>query len=217
MTKSPNNDQTKEQNIQIILETIKKKKPQTTRQLVELLKLKLSLPTESISSLIIELENEEKIKFTKKQDDSEISFQKYAFSTKAFWYWSVIALSIATAIAAITIPDTAYPFVYVRLVLSLTFALVLPGYTFIKVLFPSQLPIKTSGEDIDNIERAGLSFGMSLVIVPIVCLVLNYLPWGIRLTPITLSLFALSSIFATTGLYREYQGKAQSSSHLNEN
>ena len=57
----------------------------------------------------------------------------------------------------------------------------------------------------ETIERLALSIGMSLVLVPIVGLILNYTPWGIRLTPITLSLLALTIVFATAALFREYQ------------
>jgi uncharacterized membrane protein len=48
---------------------------------------------------------------------------------------------------------------------------------------------------------------MSLALVPIVGLLLNYTPWGIRQTPIVLSLLTLTVIFATTGILREHQAK----------
>ncbi|MEM1540867.1 MAG: DUF1616 domain-containing protein, partial [Candidatus Bathyarchaeia archaeon] len=56
---------------------------------------------------------------------------------------------------------------------------------------------------------AALSIGLSLVIVPIVGLLLNYTPWGIRLTPITMSLLALTTTFATAALIREHRTKAK--------
>ncbi|ELY93037.1 hypothetical protein C482_20221 [Natrialba chahannaoensis JCM 10990] len=44
---------------------------------------------------------------------------------------------------------------------------------------------------IDGIERVALSFGLSIAITPLLGLVLNFTPWGIRLVPvmITVSLF----------------------------
>jgi uncharacterized membrane protein len=90
-------------------------------------------------------------------------------------------------------------------VLGAVFVLWLPGYAFIKALFPEQLPVKTSDKDLDTIERIALSVGMSLALVPMVGLLLNYTPWGIRLTPIVLSLLALTTIFATAGVIRERQ------------
>jgi uncharacterized membrane protein len=46
---------------------------------------------------------------------------------------------------------------------------------------------------------------MSIALVPIIGLLLNYTPWGIRLTPIVLSLTALTIIFATAAIVREHQ------------
>ena len=66
---------------------------------------------------------------------------------------------------------------------------------FIKALFPTK--------ELDNIERTALSVGMSLALVPITGL-LNYTPWGIRVTPVTLSLLALTITFATAAVIREF-------------
>jgi len=53
-----------------------------------------------------------------------------------------------------------------------------------------------SREGIDGIERVALSFGLSIAIVPLIGLVLNFTPWGIRLIPIavSVSLFTLISV-----------------------
>jgi len=80
----------------------------------------------------------------------------------------------------------------------------LPGYSFIKALFPKQVPFKTRSEELDNIERVALSMGMSLALVPLTGLLLNYTPWGVRTTPITLSLLTLTTAFATAAIIREY-------------
>src|SRR3990170_2878386 len=133
--------------------------------------------------------------------------EAYVFSKKATWYWITIGLSIATTLVVFTIPDTAYPIVYVRSALGAIFLLFLPGYAFIKMLFPLQVPIKTSTENMDSIERVALSIAMSLALVPTVGLVLNYSPWGITLTSITLSLLGLTVVFASAALIREHQAK----------
>jgi uncharacterized membrane protein len=59
----------------------------------------------------------------------------------------------------------------------------------------------------DTVERTALSLSMSLALTPIVGLILNYTPWGITLTPIVLSLFALTLVFATAAVIREHQTK----------
>jgi len=68
--------------------------------------------------------------------------------------------------------------------------LFLPGYALIAALFPSK-------NDLDGIERLALSFGLSIAVVPLIGLGLNFTPFGIRLVPIivSLSVFTLAFIF----------------------
>ncbi|SDG29316.1 DUF1616 domain-containing protein [Halorientalis regularis] len=86
-----------------------------------------------------------------------------------------------------------------RVVLGLPLVLFVPGYVFIAALFPEagespadseSDPDATDSESsgIDGIERVALSFGLSIAIVPLIGLVLNFTPWGIRLVPILIGL-----------------------------
>jgi len=65
----------------------------------------------------------------------------------------------------------------VRLLLGLIYILYVPGYCLTAALFPNK-------DDLDGIERTGLSIGLSIAIVPLLALLLDRLPWGIRLWPI---------------------------------
>jgi uncharacterized membrane protein len=49
---------------------------------------------------------------------------------------------------------------------------------------------------IDGVERVALSFGTSIAIVPLIGLVLNFTPWGIRLIPIVVSLSGFTVVTA---------------------
>jgi len=69
----------------------------------------------------------------------------------------------------------------VRNILGLPLVLFLPGYALIAALFPAK-------SDLDGIERTALSFGLSIAVVPLIGFGLNYIPWGIRLLPILISL-----------------------------
>ena len=195
-----------------IIETVNTQKPETTSALVKLVQQKYPLSEEEILTILSQLETENKIKFTKKEPATPTTLRVYAFSIKSIWYWATITIAIATAIAVFTIPDDAYPIVYIRYFLGIIFVLFLPGFTLIKTLYPSKVPLKTSSENLDVIERIALSIGMSIALTSIVGLVLNYTPWGIRLTPITLSLLTLTFLFATVAVLREYQTKANENS-----
>jgi uncharacterized membrane protein len=67
-----------------------------------------------------------------------------------------------------------------RIILGLPFVLFFPGYTLLAALFPRR-------EGISGIERVALSFGLSIAVVPLIGLIFNYTPWGIRLEPILYS------------------------------
>ncbi len=200
-----NISQTKNEIKDLIVENVKKEKPATTQQLIALVQESTGLSKEETAKLLIELENDNLLIFTKKQQPTLTNIKNYLDSKNAAWFWITIALSIATVTAVFTIPENAPTIVYVRSALGLVFVLFLPGYAFMKALFPSKVPISTSSENMDTIERAALSCGMSLVLTPIVGLILNYTPWGIRVTPVTLSLLALTVVFATAAILREDQ------------
>ena len=55
---------------------------------------------------------------------------------------------------------------------------------------------------IDGIERLALSFGLSIAVVPLIGLALNYTPWGIRLDPIVISLVLFTLVMAAIAHYR---------------
>jgi hypothetical protein len=191
-----------------IIETLKNEKPENTKQLVQMIRQRYAVFEEEITSILIQLENENKIHFTQKENPTRATLNPYAFSSKVTWYWTAIGIAIATTIAVFTIAEDTYPMGYIRSTLGMIFVLYLPGYTLMKALFPEKVPIKTSNENLDTIERIALSLGISLAVTPIVGLILNYTPWGITLTPITLSLLALTVVFATAAILREHQASA---------
>ena len=186
---------------QYIEDAIRKKSPKTVEELVKLVQLEHPLPEQEILERILCLQAQRKIALIEQPALSPLPLKNYVLSSKANWYWTVIAIAIATTTLAFTVPENAYPIAYARYFLGSVFVLFLPGFSFIKALFPTK--------ELDSIERTALCIGMSLALVPIVGLLLNYTPWGIRLTPITLSLLVLTIIFATTAIIREHQTTAK--------
>jgi len=184
---------------QHIMDVIRKNNPKTVKELVELLQPEYSISKEKILERILRLQDQGKIALKEHPAPSPLPLRNYIFSTKANWYWAIIASATVTSALVLIIPEDAYPIVYTRYVFGSIFVLFLPGYSFIKALFPTK--------ELDNIERLALSIGMSLALVAITGLLLNYTPWGIRTTPITLSLLTLTTILATAALIREHEAK----------
>jgi len=104
----------------------------------------------------------------------------------------IIAYTILTVIFIVVPPlsDT-----WIRTVLGLPMVLFFPGYALIAALFPKK-------DDLDGIERIALSFGLSIAVVPLLGLGLNYTPWGIRLIPILVTLVIFTLIMCVITIYR---------------
>ena len=197
------NQKTKDTLDQKLIKLVQTKKPTNVQQLVDLTKLEtMFIPEKEIMEHIIRLQDQGKLKLKEPLTQTPPKLSTYLKTGEATWYWITIILATATALTVFTIQENSCPLIYIRYVLGAIFVLFLPGYSLIKALFPEK--------ELDNIERTALSMGMSLALVPITGLILNYTPWGIRTTPITLSLLTLTIIFATAAIIREHQTKKQS-------
>ena len=194
---------------QHILQIVKEKNPETVEQLIRLMQKEVRLSQQEILDRILYLQEKEKIQLKPYHGRTPESLTAYLGSVQASWYWITIIITLVTTLLVFSTPENVVPLVYARYLLGSVFVLWLPGYAFIKALFPTRVPIQTRSKDLDTIERVALSFGMSIALVPIIGLLLNYTPWGIRLTPITLSLSALTLTFATAAIIREHQTKRQ--------
>jgi hypothetical protein len=112
------------------------------------------------------------------------------------WFYASVAISLMTVLVVYTVPPQP-PLVALRWILGSVFVLFIPGYVTVEALFPKS-------RELDGIERFALSVGLSLALVPLVGLLLNYTPWGIRLTPIVISLTILTVGLAFVGVGRRF-------------
>lgn len=191
----------------VILQITKEHQPETVNQLARIAGEYLpDISQKQILDVIIQLQNEGRLKLSPRPP-AKLKLSAYMQTTQATWFWTTLACTLASVAAIFVIPPEAGSVVILRNVLGTLFILWFPGYTFIKVLFPTTLPINTTDKNLDTIERITLSIGLSLALVPFTGLLLNYTPWGITLAPVTLSLTALTLLFATAGLSREYQNR----------
>lgn len=88
---------------------------------------------------------------------------------------------------------TSGPF---RIVLGILFVLFLPGYTLLAALFPNK-------DRLDGTGRIALSFVLSIALVSLLTLALNYSPWGIKTDPILSGISLFTSITSVIAFYRQ--------------
>lgn len=183
-----------------IIKILSNEHPKTVTQLIKLVQLKNDIPEQEIVERVLLLQDQGKI-VLKDQLPLSFTLKDYILSVHAYWYLLIIAVAAVTATLILAnlerTPIVGGILLYARYLLASVFVLFLPGYSFIKALFPVK--------EIDNVERIALSIGMSLAIVAINALILNYTPWGISTTPITLSLLGLTLTLSTAAVVREHQ------------
>lgn len=192
--------------IQKILGIITENRPQSVKQLMAILSEDRNIDEKEILEIVFRLQAERKIKLGEQTLES-MNFNSYLRTGGAIWYWVVLAAEVIIATMIFTIPENLYPWIYIRNVLGLVFVLFLPGYVFIKTLFPDNITNKESTGDFEKIERLAFSFGVSLTIIPLIGLLSYYSPWGLDLTVIVLILLVFISVFATTAIIREHKAK----------
>jgi hypothetical protein len=123
-------------------------------------------------------------------------FIGYFASFYGLWFWELAGFMALLAYSVFLMPQV-YPFIYLRIVAGSVLVLYVPGYVLIEALYPK-------AAELERLERLGLSIGLSLALTPLVGLVLNYTPWGIRLEPVFASLILLTSALGLYAVYRKY-------------
>ena len=81
----------------------------------------------------------------------------------------LIPLNLLVFILVVAI--VLFPSNVLRIILGIPFLLFFPGYALMAALFPKR-------EGMYGVERIALSFGLSIAVVPLIGLILNYTHWG---------------------------------------
>ncbi|MEM2884722.1 MAG: DUF1616 domain-containing protein [Thermoproteota archaeon] len=187
---------------ELMIEILREERPGSVGELVgalvERAEREISI-TEAIK-LVKELEEEGRIRLSEplRAHGNFSSYLSDRESSLSFW---LVVCAVAMTWASIYALPSEFPWVVSRWVFGSLFVIFLPGYAFVEALFVEPISGK---KELDQIERFALSIGMSLALVPLAGLLLNYTPWGIRLEPIAVSLSSFTLLCATVAAYRKY-------------
>jgi hypothetical protein len=176
-----------------ILNAAKSGNPESVMKNVDSISARTGAPRHIVARSIFALRDDGKLVLVDPGPPSGIP----TYATSPYGAWLVLLMaSVISAIVSIYILPAASPFIYMRYILGSLMVLFLPGYSLIEVLYPKK-------EDLEGLERLALSIGLSLALVPLVGLALNYTPWGIRLDPIVASLSILTFALGLAAAYRK--------------
>jgi len=182
---------------EFIVQRIKAENPRTVRDLFEILsKKRPTLAEDEFIKSIKELKESGTLELEPPTPNVDSYLAYLKVPSENTWFHLVVLGSLLTILAIYVLPST-YPIVIFRWIVGSVFVLFLPGYVTVQALFAGR-------KELDDIERFALSVGLSLAITPLMGLLLNYTPWGIRLDPIVLSLSIFTLAMATIGTIRKY-------------
>jgi hypothetical protein len=175
-----------------ILERASHEGPLSVETIVRQLHEELRRPPQRIVQRIIELEQKNKISLVEPRPYSNIL--SFLFSPLSLWFWGAL---VSTLLSLLLIYVSSGVALYLRYVFGGLLVLFLPGYGLIEALYAKK-------KELEGLTRIALSIGLSLALVPLTGLVLNYTPFGIRLLPVTASLVVLTVIFLVTAVRRKH-------------
>ena len=95
------------------------------------------------------------------------------------WIFALGVLLVGVVLLAEVIPGWAAYLAPLRIPLGIVYVLFAPGYLLQAALFPRK-------DDLDGVERLGLSLGLSVGLIPLLALLLDRLPWGLHLWPVVI-------------------------------
>ena len=121
----------------------------------------------------------------------------YLFSSFSHWYWMLVVFTLFAFSVIVFIPTNDFPFNYLQASIGFLFMLFAPGYSLIRLLFPEKT--------LDAILRLSLVVGLSISMVILNGLLLNYTFLGIRTVPVTVFLLIETTILATLAEIRDYE------------
>ncbi len=110
--------------------------------------------------------------------------------------YAILMVCVLTLLAVYFLPEQ-FPLVAARWLLGSALVVLLPGYVSIEALFPKR--------EIDDLERLALSLGLSVAIVALIALVLNYTPWAIRLNSIVSAIVGYCVTIGVTAKWRKFK------------
>jgi hypothetical protein len=163
----------------------------TVNQLVEAVSRETGLPKSRVAYEVYLMWKRGELSIEHEPPENAVMFLA---SVDGVWYWITLAITLASLIAVMLIKGG--PLIPIRYLLGAISVLFMPGYSMVEALYPR-------GDEMAPLERLALSIGLSLAVVPLIGLMLNYTPWGIKLIPVVASNTALTIALLTAAALRK--------------
>jgi uncharacterized membrane protein len=106
-----------------------------------------------------------------------------------------VELVLIIVLTLLMVPLVEFTTGWLRVVLGLLFLLLFPGYALMAAIFPKK-------DSLDAMERVAISLGLSLSVITFTVIILNYIPEGIALRPLYISLVLFTVVASAIAIWR---------------
>ena len=171
--------------------------PKTLKELVEILEKETNINKNIIIEYLIKLNQENIIVLKNNNLSKPNNIKEYFLSKHSHWFWIVSTATIISFLTTIILNDKSSLLIYLRHILGTFLVIFLPGYSVSKIFFLSK--------QISKIERVLLSITLSIIIVPLLGLTMNYVNWNINIISTTTIIILITLISSFIAALREYQ------------
>ena len=180
----------------LIARLIGEHKPETVGQLSAIIKAEGAFDEETFVETVRGMVRDGSLKLEEPKYPIQ-SFLDYLFTLGvSSWFWATMAVTALAAVLALT-PTGFFPVDVLRWGFGSVFLLFLPGYSSLQLIFPNQQEIRKS-------QRYIFSVPVSLALVIMLGMVLNYSGVGIRLATLLESIGSVTVVFAIAAAFRLY-------------
>ena len=191
---------------ELVENALRLRHPLTVRQLVKLVTTEGGLAEYHATAIVTEMAADGSLTLQEPEYQLKSPWDYFLSPTLSMWLWASSG-AVAFAVAAILLVPDSFPLGLVRWAAGSVLALLLPGYALLQLLFPTR-------KAMDSLEHFALDVGLSLALVPVIGLVLNFTPWGIRFIPVTISISAFTIVLLTGAALRKYSAVRKQNEEL---
>jgi len=181
---------------ELVQKIARSRHPATVCQLAQMVMAESSIGEEDFEQIVRKMVGDGSLVLDEPVHEIESPWDYLLTPTISLWFWAALGVTVLAVTVVFFIPDL-FPVVVIRWALGSALVLFMPGYALLQLLFPKP-------SEMDSLERFALNIGLSLALVPLIGLVLNYTPWGIRFIPVTASISAFTVTFLIAAATRKY-------------
>jgi uncharacterized membrane protein len=180
----------------IIIKIINEYSPTSNFEVLNIAQKLYNISEEDAIKALLVLKKDKKITFINRNKETITTLTSFLLSKKSNWYKITLLISIISLLSSLLLNSNT-SLVYLRYFFGFIMIFFIPGYSILILIGLSN--------ETDEIYLLTFSIGISIIVVSVISLVLNFSPFKMSYLSIIFSLFGITFLSLNSGLLMEYQ------------